>query len=210
MKRKIRRLVAPLALAVAAMVAWAAFPGAFVRGVVAGVVLTLALISAGFFVIARRMRRRLGDRLKAPPLPTGAWDYQMDAQTLAGETVGFSRFSGKVLILNFWATWCGPCVAEMPSLARLRDATADLDVTMACVTREDQPVVEKFIEKRGIDVPIYLLRGDLPECFVSRAIPATYILDRTGQVALRHLGAAKWDDGRVVSFVRGLAAVPTS
>jgi len=208
MKRKIRRTVVPLALASAAAITWVVFPSPFVHGIVLGVVGLLGLIVGGVVVVARRMRKRLGKRLQPPPLPTGSWAYEMEAEDLDGEPLGFSRFSGKVLVLNFWATWCAPCVAEMPGLQRLLDATSDLDVQMACVTREDRTLVQKFVEKRGIGVPVCLLSEEAPACFKSRAIPATFILDKTGMIALRHFGAASWDDDSVVAFVRGLAATP--
>ena len=208
MKRSIRRLLVVLVFAMAGLTAWILLPGRFAHGVIVGVLSVVGLLVGGLMVFARRMRRRLGERLQPPPLPTGSWDYAMDVEDLAGEAVSFSRFSGQILILNFWATWCAPCIAEMPSLNRLREATSDLDVHLACVTREDREVVRKFVEKRGIDVPVYVLSGEPPDSFKGRAIPATFILDKTGMIALRHFGAASWDHESVVAFVRGLAATP--
>jgi hypothetical protein len=98
----------------------------------------------------------------------------------------------------------------MPSLVRLGEKTRDLGVTMACVTREDREVVKKFLERRAVDVPIYLLRGEVPQCFASHGLPTTFVLDRKGVVALRHVGAAAWDGDSVVAFVRGLAVTPAS
>jgi thiol-disulfide isomerase/thioredoxin len=111
-------------------------------------------------------------------------------------------------VLNFWATWCAPCVAEMPSLQRLAAATADLDVGFACVTPEQPEVVRGFVAKRGFTLPVRLLEGDPPACFRGRAIPATFIIDKSGRIVMRHTGAARWDDPGVVAFVRGLAAAP--
>ena len=96
----------------------------------------------------------------------------------------------------------------MPNLERLRRATSDVEVALACVTQEPVKTVREFLEKRDIDVPIYVLDGDVPECFKSRAIPATFVLDRNGRIVLRHFGAAAWDDEGVVGFVRGLALAP--
>jgi hypothetical protein len=97
----------------------------------------------------------------------------------------------------------------MPNLQRLLARTADLDVQFGFITTEEARVVREFIRKRGIDLPIYVLSGEPPECFKGRAIPATFVLDKAGMIALRHLGAAKWDDESVIAFVRGLAATPS-
>ena len=203
----------PGVVLVASIVVWLAFPSPFVHGLVigalAGFVVWLAVV-AGAILFFKRLRERAEAGLRPPPLPSSSWDYAMEAETLDGEVVPFSKFQGRVLILNFWATWCAPCLAEIPSLERLRGLSADLDVEMACVTRESREVVEKFLAKRKLDVPIYFLRGETPAVFGSRGIPATFILDRTGQIALRHVGAAQWDDERVVAFVRGLAAKPSA
>ena len=68
--------------------------------------------------------------------------------------------------------------------------------------------MREFLAKRDVDVPIYVLEGDVPQCFESRAIPATFVLDKSGKIVLRHLGAAAWDHEGVVGFVRGLALAP--
>ncbi len=201
-------ILALLAAIVGAL--WVFIPVPFVRGLVAGVVLGWGALLGGLTLITRRLRRKFSGQLKPPPLPMVQWDFDMSAEDLDGNRVDFIDFSGKVLVLNFWATWCGPCVAEMPSLERLREATSDVEVALACVTQEPIKTVREFLEKKDIDVPIYVLDGDAPECFKARAIPATFVLDRTGRIVLRHFGAAGWDDEGVVGFVRGLAVAPES
>jgi len=198
-------LLGALALGV---VLWLLAPTPFIRGIVLGALLGPAVLIAGLSLIARRLRGRISQNLKPPPLPVFRWDFEMTTEDLDGQTVDFKGFAGRVLILNFWATWCAPCVAEMPSLARLRAATSDLEVELACVTRETRETVQAFVAKRGIDVPVYLLKGAVPEGFEFRAIPATFVLDKKGNVALRHFGAAAWDHGEVVGFVRSLAQAP--
>jgi len=189
---------------------WFLFPGPFARGLIIGVLLTLVFIAGGGVLVGKRMKKRLGSKLRPPPLPTTSWDYSMELTDLSGTPVHCSQFSGSVLVLNFWATWCAPCVAEMPSLKGLWEETSDLDVQFALVTQEPGNVVREFVEKRGITVPVYLLETEPPDCFKSRAIPATFVLDRSGVIALRHFGAAKWDAEGVVTFVRGLAATPAN
>jgi hypothetical protein len=82
-------------------------------------------------------------------------------------------------------------------------------VRFGFVTREEAGVVRPFVEKRGIDLPIYLLKGEPPECFKTRGVPATFVLDRHGSIAMQHVGAAAWDADSIVAFVRGLAAKPS-
>ena len=207
-KRKIRLALLLVSVLAAPVVTWIVVPAPLVRGLVLGLVLGPAVLLGGFVVFTRRMRARLTSQLLPPPLPTGTWDYAMTAAVLEGGLTDFAQFSGTVLILNFWATWCAPCVAEMPSLTRLLEATSDLNVTLACVTREPAETVRKFVQKRGLDVPIYLIEGEPPKCFTTRAIPATFVLDKRGMIVMRHFGAAAWDDPSVVNFVRGLAASP--
>ena len=189
---------------------WVLIPVPFVRGLVAGVVLGWGALLGGLTLITRRLRRKFSGQLKPPPLPVGRWDFDMSAQDVDGNRLDFADFSGQVLIVNFWATWCGPCVAEMPSLSRLREATSDVEVALACVTREPVAKVREFLNKGDVDLPIYVLDGDVPKCFESRAIPATFVLDKKGTIVLRHFGAAAWDDEGVVGFVRGLAVAPES
>ena len=209
-ERRVRLWFVLAALGIIVGAVWVFIPVPFVRGLVTGAVVGPAALLGGLVLITRRMKKRmeLGDRLKPPPLPVGRWDFDMSAQDVKGNRRDFADFSGKVLVLNFWATWCGPCVAEMPSLSRLREATSDVEVALACVTREPVAKVRAFLDKREFDLPIYVLDGDVPECFKSRGIPATFVLDKKGTIVLRHFGAAAWDDESVVGFIRGLALAP--
>ena len=83
----------------------------------------VAALVGALIVFARTMEARLRKGLQPPPLPVESWDHALEGQDLAGAPFRFSRFSGQVLVLNFWATWGAPCVAEMPSLQRLQAAT---------------------------------------------------------------------------------------
>jgi thiol-disulfide isomerase/thioredoxin len=209
-----RRVLAIIAVsATLAILAWLLTSGSFAHGVIVG---ALGAITLLFTVVdllaqrfARRAAKRAGGRLPPPPLPVDSWDYSLPLEDLSGRPFAFANAAGSVIVLNFWATWCAPCVAEMPSLRRLLAATRDLDVRFGFVSREPREVVGRFVAKHGFELPIYVLAGELPPCFATRGIPATFVIDRHGMIALRHVGAAAWDAERVVNFVRGLAAVPS-
>ncbi|MGD8277459.1 MAG: TlpA disulfide reductase family protein [Gemmatimonadota bacterium] len=209
MKERPRIFIATLTVVVLALIALGVVSGPFGRGVVVGLLGGLAVTVGIVIFFSRFVAKRVQTDLKAPPVPSGSWDYGMEATSLDGSPVDFSDFQGDVLVLNFWATWCGPCIREMPSLAGLRERTADLGVRFACVTREKEAdKVRAFAEKHGITLPVYVLAGEPPEAFRTRGIPATFVLDRAGTIAMRHIGAARWDADSVVNFVRGLAATP--
>jgi len=210
MKHKTKLQLVLGLIGITALVAWFLVPSAFAHGVIVGLFAGFGALLAGLLLLRRVTKKRLTARLQPPPLPTNSWDYSMELTALDGRAVNLSDSAGKVLVLNFWATWCAPCVVEIPSLLRLLSATADLDVRFAFITRENPAVVLRFVEKQGINMPIYVLAGEPPECFRGRAIPATFVLDKTGLIAMRHFGAAKWDAESVVAFVRGLAATPLS
>jgi len=207
------RLILLLALvSVVAGVAWVLLPAPFSHGLIVGLLLGPLLLAGAVMILVRSMRARMGARagagLEPPPLPTASWDYVMDLADLDGAPADLRDARGRVLVLNFWSTWCAPCVAEMPALERLRDATADVGVRFAFVTREDPAAVRSFLEKRGLELPVYVASGETPDPFRHRAIPATFVLDRSGTIALRHFGAAAWDAEEVVAWVRMLATAP--
>jgi thiol-disulfide isomerase/thioredoxin len=185
-------------------------PGPFGHGVIVGLVVAVAGLSGGVSVLLIKAKRRARNAggLRPPPLPSATWDRVMPLRDLADQPFSFDTAADQVIVLNFWATWCGPCIRELPSLKRLMDNTADLDIRFGFVTAEDAAVVRAYVTKHDISLPIYLRSGDPPECFRTRGIPATFVIERSGRIALEHIGAAAWDDDDVVAFVRGLATRP--
>lgn len=208
MSRNARNLLVLVVIAAIAVVGWLVNPSPFSHGVIVGFLATLVSILVAVVVLTLVMRRHRGSGLQPPPLPVGSWDYGMDLTDLDGAPVAPSRWSGKILVLNFWATWCAPCLREMPSLRRLMEQTGDLDVQFGFITREDPAVVRPFVAKRSLDVPVYVLKGEPPECFKTRGIPATFVVGRSGGIAMQHVGAAAWDAESIVAFIRGLASKP--
>jgi len=129
---------------------------------------------------------------------------------LDDRTVPFSRFKGKPVFLNIWATWCGPCVGEMPSIARLAQdpRLRGKDIEFVCVsTDESSGVVRRFLE--GRDWSMTFLRADkLPPVFATEAIPATFVIAADGRIAASEVGAVDWHEPRIVSFLEKLAVPP--
>ncbi|TMU50616.1 TlpA family protein disulfide reductase [Flagellimonas algicola] len=119
-------------------------------------------------------------------------NYQWKLVHLDGSQFNFEDTQGKVVLVNFWATWCPPCVAELPSMDRLHNAYKD-KVIFAFVANDDKEKVQSFLVKREFDLPVYFEASRTPDLLVSRSIPATYILDKSGAIVVREIGAAQWD-----------------
>jgi thiol-disulfide isomerase/thioredoxin len=127
---------------------------------------------------------------------------------LEGRPVSLASFRGKPVFLNIWATWCPPCVAEMPSIEALAGKAQLAGVQFACVSvegTEETERVRKFAAERKMSVPIYVTDAPPPPAFRSEGIPATYILNADGEVVASQIGASKWDDPRVVELLETLA-----
>jgi thiol-disulfide isomerase/thioredoxin len=131
-------------------------------------------------------------------------DYQWTMRTLEGEPVDLEAFRGRVLFINMWASWCAPCVAEMGSIQRLRDSLRGTGVEFLLISPEDPEPVERFLRRYGYDLPILLEVEEMPEAFGLRALPTTFVVDRTGNIVLKHRGASEWDDDAVRAFLHAL------
>lgn len=113
------------------------------------------------------------------------------ATALDGSTVTINAAMDKKLyVINFWATWCPPCRAEMPELEEFARKHAD-DVTFYAVNiQEPQDAVEKFLKEHKYKMPMLLdLKGDAAEIYNIRALPTTYIIDDTGKIQYKKIGS---------------------
>jgi len=130
-------------------------------------------------------------------------DYKWKCKSLAGQKLDFAQLKGKTVFLNFWATWCGPCVAEMPGLDRLCQKMKDEPIAFLFVSREDHKTVKKFIDEKKFSMPVYLLNGEPPDAFsLNQGIPSTFVISAKGQVVFKSVGSVKWDDPKCVEFLK--------
>ncbi|HYD30710.1 MAG TPA: TlpA disulfide reductase family protein [Azospirillaceae bacterium] len=122
-----------------------------------------------------------------------------------GRPVTLGDFRGRVVLLNLWATWCGPCVKEMPSLDRLQESLggAAFQVVALSQDRAGGRVVEGFFEKHGLaHLPMYLdPTGEAMKVLKPRGLPLTVLIDREGNEIGRLEGGAEWDSGEAKRLV---------
>lgn len=134
----------------------------------------------------------------------GRADHDWALKNLDGKEISLGEFKDKVVFINVWATWCGPCVAEMPAIQKLADSLAKENVAFLLVSEEDSDTVRGFVEERRLAVPVYLSPNKLPEAFETDGIPATFIVDRGGTIVFKRVGAAEWDSDSCHTFLRSL------
>lgn len=131
--------------------------------------------------------------------------FNWPMESLKGERANLSDFRGKALFINEWATWCPPCVAEMPSIQKLYDALKDdEDVVFIIITNEKREVVEAFMDDGGYNFPVMLARSNPPELFYSRSIPTTFLVAPSGEIVLKEVGSRKWHGDDTIELIRSL------
>lgn len=123
-------------------------------------------------------------------VPQEAWNWSFSS--IDGQQHYLNDFKGKPIFLNFWATWCPPCIAEMPDIQDLYNQFGQ-DAVFLLITDETPQKVTAFMQKRGFEMPVYIHRGGVPEIFATNSIPTTWIIDPEGVITIRKTGAAKWN-----------------
>ena len=125
----------------------------------------------------------------ASSTPSPAWELK----GVDGKPVKSSDFAGKVVILDFWATWCGPCRMEIPGFIELQKQYADKGLVVVGVSLDQDgvSVVKSFMDKTGINYPVVLGDETIVNAFGGvEGIPTTFIIDRQGRIVRKHVGYA--------------------
>ncbi|MGS2727819.1 TlpA family protein disulfide reductase [Psychroserpens sp. BH13MA-6] len=132
-------------------------------------------------------------------------DYHWKLQTIEGETFDFQSVKGKVVVLNFWATWCPPCIAEMSSMEALYQRYEFNDeVVFMFVSNEDVEVLQKFLVSKNYTFPVYQPVSTYPEAFNVSSIPRTFVLDKNGAIVIDKSGVANWSSDAVIETIDNL------
>jgi peroxiredoxin len=137
---------------------------------------------------------------------TVAMDFRLNH--LDGTTASLQDFSGKVVLLNFWATWCLPCIQEMPDMEKLWQQYKDAGLVVLGVSNDDagkRKRVETFINKVNLSFPI-LLDPDstISELYNVSAIPVSYLIDRNGVLLAKIVGVREWASPEAFTLIEHL------
>lgn len=166
-------------------------------------------------VVGTLQRGLLATGIMQPTLPETPVPTQLTAATvypdvplftLDGQPTNLRALRGKTVFFNIWATWCPPCVAELPGIQALYDKVDKQKVAFVLVSFDQNPKkAQAFIRRKGYTVPVYFPAAPLPPAFDSQAIPTTLILTPDGRIATRHEGMADYDSPKVKAYLEGLA-----
>lgn len=120
-------------------------------------------------------------------------NYDWNLVDPQGKPVNFRHSIGEVAIVNLWATWCPPCIAEMPSFQKLYDEYGN-KVNFYFVSSEDHQKIKRFLEKKNYRLPVYQPLSMGPKEMQSQSLPTTYVISRSGQIVVDKKGSANWND----------------
>ena len=133
---------------------------------------------------------------ESPPVAAGGKAANFKLEALDGSTVSLEQLKGKVVFLNIWATWCGPCREEMPSMETLYDELRpNRDFVMLAVSQDTKGrlVVAPYVEKNGYHFKVLLdPENQVGEAYDVSGVPETFIIDREGRIVAHHMGAFDW------------------
>ena len=132
--------------------------------------------------------------------------YNMPLITLDGERTSLAEFEGKTIFLNFWATWCPPCIAEMPNIQKLYEKLeTEGDIVFVMLSLDEDPEKARaFMERKEFTMPVYFLTGRQPGVYNSTVVPTTYVISPKGNIVVEKRGMAKYNTDEFRNFLLSL------
>jgi len=128
-------------------------------------------------------------------------------RNIKGNYESLESYRGKVVVLNFWATWCAPCRIEMPSFEKLYRRYRSEGVTVLAITldKNSENKIKSFVDEYGLSFPILLdEKGEVERLYPSMTIPFTYVIDRQGRIVARVDGAKNWESSETFEAIEYL------
>ena len=139
----------------------------------------------------------------------GKANYAFEMLDTNGKTINLEDLKDKVVFMNFWATWCAPCIAEMPSIQKLYDKVKD-DKEIVILTVEVEgksDKVAKFMNRKNLTLPVVYPNSQIPTAFFNGSLPTTIILDKKGNIAHTTTGMADYSGQDILDFLDELKAM---
>ena len=136
-----------------------------------------------------------------------SFDYDFRIKDMQGNVIDFNKFKGKTIFINLWATWCGPCRVEMPSIQKLYDRVNHDEIVFVILSLDENKNHQKilnYISDRALTLPVYQPASSLPAVLDVPSIPTTFVIDPKGKIVSKKVGAANFDNEKFEKFLSGL------
>lgn len=180
-------------------------------GLILGIPLLLWLTGLHTEVLGRMQQVVLWTGIIQPDLEVPAEQqvlagFDMQLVSLEGTQTGLEQFKGKVIFMNYWATWCPPCIAEMPDIHSLYEQyREDERIRFLMVSLdEDRGKARDFIRRKEFTFSVYFLASRRPKNLQTTVIPTTFVIDREGRIVTSRRGMAKYNTDRFKRFLDSL------
>ncbi len=132
-------------------------------------------------------------------------DFNWLLTDINGNQINLNEYKGKVVFINLWATWCPPCVGEMPEIQKLYKHFKNNDkVKFLMITSDPVSKIKKFINKRSYTFPVYQYNSNPPIPFRVKSIPTTFIINKSGKIVIKKTGAANWGGSKTIKIIEKL------
>lgn len=164
------------------------------------VVIVLAVVAVVIFIV-------MGQKEKYEPVVPGTVAPDFELPDLEGKPHKLSDYRGKVVFLNFWATWCKPCAEEIPSMQRLNENLEAFPFAIVAVSvdKDGPGVIKAFLDKYGATFSsLHDRRGRIKDLYKTTGVPETFIIDQNGVIAERVVGPRDWDDAASTRMIMEL------
>ena len=135
------------------------------------------------------------------------FNYDFTIKDLSGKRFSFDQYKGKVVFINLWATWCGPCRAEMAGIQKLYSSIASDSIAFVMLSLDrdtDQEKVVKYVNTKGFTFPVYLPSGRLTEQLSVPSIPTTLVIGKDGKIVAKEVGTTNFNTDKFKKFLRQL------
>jgi len=154
----------------------------------------------GFVNRAKSMVSQPGLIEERVPVAESSFNWEMT--TVDNSSFDLKNSKGKVIFLNLWATWCPPCVGEMPGIQDLYDKFKDNPkVEFVLVSNEAIGTINKFIERKEYTFPVFSSQVQTPPAFATRSIPTTYVISKKGEIVVKEIGAVNWGGKKMEGII---------
>ena len=150
----------------------------------------------------------LWDATPANGIESETFDYGFQIKDLQGTKLSFDQFKNKVVFLNLWATWCGPCRAEMPGIQKLFDKIDNEKITFIMLSLDkdsDLGKVSDYMKKNKFTFHAYMPSGYLPSQLQVPTIPTTFIISKDGKIIQKEIGSMQYDTSKFQQFLEDLS-----